>query len=224
MATASDSREAGEPGRQKSKRPRILAAAQEVFAEQGFDAARMEEVARRARVGKGTLYNYYESKEDLLIHAVIASMEEVRERIATAVDPSPDEPMRSVEDVLRMLIVDALPGITRRSYSLYNQASGLIARDPEARRRLFEASRAFYRERERDFKGLIEAGACAGQFRSDVDPAEMSLLLLALFDGLVRRAIFDEPRVDPSRAFGAVLQLLRGGLYQAPAAGLENPR
>ena len=216
MATAASSKAAGEAGRENDKRPRILAAAQEVVAAQGFDAARMDEVARRARVGKGTLYNYYESKEDLLIHAVIASMEEVRDRIATGVDPSPDEPMRSVEEVLRMLIVDNLPGLTRRSHSLYHQASGVIARDPEARRRLFEASQAFYREREADFEGLIEAGASAGQFRSDVDPAEMSLLLLALFDGLLRRASFDEPRVDPSRAFGAVLQLLRGGLYQGP--------
>ncbi len=88
MVTATDSRSAGEPGRERDKRRRILAAAQEVFAEQGFDAARMEEVARRARVGKGTLYNYCESKVDLLIHAVIASMEEVRERIAATVDPS----------------------------------------------------------------------------------------------------------------------------------------
>lgn len=224
MATATDSNSAGEPGREREKRARILSAAQDVFAEQGFDAARMEEVARRARVGKGTLYNYYESKEDLLIQAVIASMEEVRERIATAVNPSPDEPIRSVEDVLRMLIVDALPGLTRRFHSLYNQAWGVIARDPEARRRLFEASQAFYRERERDFEELIEAGARAGQFRSDVDPAEMSLLLQALFDGLLHRATFDEPRVDPSRAFAALLQLLRGGLYEASAAGAESSR
>jgi len=224
VAPATNSRAADEADREQDKRGRILAAAQEVFSEQGFDAARMEEVARRARVGKGTLYNYYESKEDLLVNAVIASMEEVRERIATAVDPSQEEPIRSVEDVLRMLIVDALPGITRRFHSLYNQAWGVIARDPEARRRLFEASRAFYRERERDFEGLIEAGALAGQFRSDVDPAEMSLLLLALFDGLVRRATFDEPRVDPSRAFAALLQLLCGGLYETSAAEAKGSR
>ena len=224
MATATDSRPAGEPGRERDKRRRILAAAQEVFAEQGFDAARMEEVARRARVGKGTLYNYYESKEDLLIHAVIASMEEVRERIATAADPSPDEPIRSVEDTLRMLIVEALPGLTGRSYALHNQAWGVIARDPKARRRLFDAYQAFYRERERDFEGLIEAGARAGQFRSDVDPAQVSLLLLALFDGLVHRVTFDRQRVDPSRALGALMQLLRGGLYETPAPEAESPR
>jgi AcrR family transcriptional regulator len=220
--TATVSRAAGEPGRDKDKRRRILAAAQEVFAEQGFDAARMDEVARRARVGKGTLYNYYDSKEDLLIQAVIASMEEVQERIASAVDPRPDQPIRSLEDVLRMLVVESLPALTERFHSLYNQASGLIARDSDARRRLFAANQAFYRDRERDFEELIEAGARSGHFRSDVDPAEMSLLLQALFDGLLRRATFDPERVDPSRAFGALLQLLRGGLYQAPAAEGES--
>jgi AcrR family transcriptional regulator len=206
------------------KRARILSAAQEVFAEQGFDAARMEEVARRARVGKGTLYNYYDSKEDLLIQAVIASMEEVRERIAASANPSPERPLPSVEGVLRMLIVEALPRLTRRSVSLHMQAWGVIARDPDARRRLFEANQAFYGERERDFRGLIEAGARAGEFRSDLDPAEVSLLLQAVFDGLLRRATFDRERVDPSRAFGTLLRLLRGGLYQTPAAEGETTR
>jgi AcrR family transcriptional regulator len=220
--TATVSRATGEPGRDADKRRRILAAAQEVFAEQGFDAARMDEVARRARVGKGTLYNYYESKEDLLIQAVIASMEEVQERIASAVDPSPDQPLRSLEEVLRMLVVEALPALTQRFHSLYNQASGLIARDSEARRRLFAANQAFYRDRQRDFEGLIEAGAGAGHFRSDVDPTQVSLLLQAVFDGLLRRATFDPERVDPSRAFAALLQLLRCGLYRAPAAEGEG--
>jgi TetR/AcrR family acrAB operon transcriptional repressor len=220
--TATISRSAEGPGRDNSKRRTILAAAQEVFAEQGFEAARMDEVARRARVGKGTLYNYFESKEDLLIQAVIASMEEVQERIARAVDPSEEQPLRKLEDVLRMLVVESLPALTQRFHSLYHQAAALIARDSEARRRLFAANQAFYRDRERDFEGLIEAGARAGQFRSDADAAELSLLLQAVFDGLLRRATFDPERVDPARAFAALLQLLRRGLYEGPEAGAAS--
>ena len=220
MTTATASRGAGDAGPERDKRRRILAAAQEVFAEQG-DAARMEEVARRARVGKGTLYNYYQSKEDLLVHAVIASMEEVREWVTTAVDPSPDEPIRSVEDTLRMLIA-AIHELTRRSHSLHSQAWGVIARDPEARRRLFDAYQAFYRERQHHFEELIEAGARAGQFRSDVDPGEVGVILQAVFDGLLHRATFDPERVEPSRAFDALLQLLRGGLYRGSAAKAES--
>jgi AcrR family transcriptional regulator len=204
---------AEEPGRGNQKRPQILAAAQEVFAEQGFEAARMDDVARRARVSKGTLYNYFDSKEDLLIHAVIASMEEWRDRITATVNPSKQQPVRAVEEVLRALIVDAIPGITSQSHSLRNQAWGVMARDLEARQRLFDANQTFYREREQEFERAIEAGARAGDFRSDLDPAEVSLLLQAVFDGLLYRATFDRHRVDPSRAFAALMRLLRGGLY-----------
>ena len=50
--------------RRKDARPQeILEAALLVFAEKGFAAARMDEIAQRARVSKGTIYLYFESKE-----------------------------------------------------------------------------------------------------------------------------------------------------------------
>ena len=52
--------------RRKQARPgEILDAALKVFAEKGFAAARMEDIARRAGVTKGTIYLYFSSKEDV---------------------------------------------------------------------------------------------------------------------------------------------------------------
>ena len=52
--------------RRAEDRPReICAAALEVFAEKGFAAAKLDEIARRAGVSKGTLYLYFKDKEDL---------------------------------------------------------------------------------------------------------------------------------------------------------------
>ena len=48
------------------KRLQIAHAAVEVFASKGFDRAKMDDVAREAGVGKGTLYEYYSDKEALL--------------------------------------------------------------------------------------------------------------------------------------------------------------
>jgi AcrR family transcriptional regulator len=48
-----------------AKRRQILEGARAVFMSQGFDAASMGEIARAAGVSKGTLYVYFESKEDL---------------------------------------------------------------------------------------------------------------------------------------------------------------
>lgn len=52
--------------RRKEARPQELtAAALELFVEKGFAATRLDEIAARAGVSKGTLYLYFESKEDL---------------------------------------------------------------------------------------------------------------------------------------------------------------
>jgi AcrR family transcriptional regulator len=52
--------------RRAEDRPReICTAALEVFAEKGFAAAKLDEIARRAGVSKGTLYLYFKDKEDL---------------------------------------------------------------------------------------------------------------------------------------------------------------
>lgn len=59
--------------RRKTARPgEIVAAALDVFAENGFAGAKLEEVARRAGVSKAALYVYFETKEDLF-RAVVRS-------------------------------------------------------------------------------------------------------------------------------------------------------
>lgn len=52
--------------RRKTARPgEIIAAALEVFAEKGFAAAKLDDIAERAGVSKGALYLYFETKDDI---------------------------------------------------------------------------------------------------------------------------------------------------------------
>lgn len=51
-----------------SKRERILAAALDIFSTQGFANATVQEIAGRAKVGKGTVYTYFPAKEDILTY------------------------------------------------------------------------------------------------------------------------------------------------------------
>lgn len=60
--------EAGGPKfrRRKADRPgEIVEAALEVFAEKGFAAAKLDDIARRAGVSKGAVYLYFETKQDI---------------------------------------------------------------------------------------------------------------------------------------------------------------
>ncbi|MBN1976983.1 MAG: TetR/AcrR family transcriptional regulator [Anaerolineae bacterium] len=56
--------------RAAARRNQILDAAAEVFAEKGFARATTKEIADRADISEGTIYNYFQAKEDLLIDIV----------------------------------------------------------------------------------------------------------------------------------------------------------
>jgi AcrR family transcriptional regulator len=72
--------------RRKTARPgEIIAAALDVFAENGFAGAKLDEVARRAGVSKGALYVYFETKEELFRAVVRTAIAPNLERVrATA--------------------------------------------------------------------------------------------------------------------------------------------
>jgi len=81
--------------RRKEARPgEILEAALSVFAEKGFAAARMEDIALRAGVTKGTIYLYFPSKEavfkSLLSETMVTSIDAIIEAAKTAQGPVPD--------------------------------------------------------------------------------------------------------------------------------------
>jgi AcrR family transcriptional regulator len=81
--------------RRAEDRPReICAAALEVFAEKGFAAAKLDEIAKRAGISKGTLYLYFEDKEQLfravVRDAVVPNVESLRAGLIQAGLPFPD--------------------------------------------------------------------------------------------------------------------------------------
>jgi AcrR family transcriptional regulator len=64
-----------------AKRRQIIDGARQVFLAQGFDAASMGEIARAAGVSKGTIYVYFESKEELFAALVKGQCEITAERL-----------------------------------------------------------------------------------------------------------------------------------------------
>jgi len=81
---------------ESAKRRQIIEGARRVFLSEGFDAASMGEIAREARVSKGTLYVYFDSKEALFAALIAESKRATAERNLSALDP--DDP-----DVRRVL-------------------------------------------------------------------------------------------------------------------------
>lgn len=74
------------PTTQESKRALVLQKALELFANKGFHSTTTAEIAKSAGIAKGSLFNYFESKEQLLRTLVFDTMLEMAELI----DPNHD--------------------------------------------------------------------------------------------------------------------------------------
>ena len=69
---------------------RILEAAVKVFARKGFSVATISEVAKEAGVADGTIYLYFKSKDDILLHFFSFKAQQVFDRFREAVAHGPD--------------------------------------------------------------------------------------------------------------------------------------
>jgi AcrR family transcriptional regulator len=102
--------------RRASRRAQILDGAARVFARKGFHGATTKEIAHAADVSEGTIYNYFDSKEDLLLHMMpLLRAEEQR-----SMDLAPDEAEGALSVELRELVEDVL--VARQTFAVQNMS------------------------------------------------------------------------------------------------------
>ena len=159
--------------RRKDARPQeLLAAALDLFVERGYAAARLDDVAARAGVSKGTLYLYFENKEELF-KAV------VRENLVSALAEAEDWIERSAgnsRDLLRAFILSWWERVGQ------TKLSG-ISKLMMAESGNFPDVARFYHEEVISrcnalIIGILERGIARGEFRA-VDTVNANLVIVA---------------------------------------------
>jgi AcrR family transcriptional regulator len=98
--------------RRGERRDAILAAALEEFSARGFAATRLDDVARRADVAKGTIYLYFRDKESLFQELVRTMLSPLVSAIESA--PRADVPVRIVAETVIDLFVREIYGTRRK--------------------------------------------------------------------------------------------------------------
>jgi len=157
----------------QARREAIVEAAGNLFVEKGFEAASMDEVAKRAEFTKRTLYQYFPSKEDLYAAVVLRGFRSMAESMERAGKDAPDGFSR-------------LRSYFRAYYGFYRDQSGtfaLISRWGYVKSKLAEdseAKRDLDRFNARMFSGLadtLRGGVADGSVRADV-PVEATVYSL----------------------------------------------
>lgn len=201
--------------RRKDARPKeLLASALDIFVERGYAASRLDDVAARAGVSKGTLYLYFENKEELF-KAV------VRENLVSALTEAEDyvdQYAGSSTALLREVIKGwwdrigktKLSGITK----LMMAESGNFP----------DVARFYHEEVISRSNALIirvlERGMASGEFRP-VDTANANLAIVApVLMLMIWKHSLHSCRIDPISApeyLDCFLDLITRGLQTAPS-------
>jgi AcrR family transcriptional regulator len=174
----------------RRNRDRVLTAARAAFGAEGSDAS-LDEIARRAGVGAGTVYRHFPTKEALFEAVVIDRMGELTEEArALAVDPDPGHAFSSFverlgrEGALKRDLVEALAndGI-RLQLAEAPVVRALIEALAELLRRA-QRSGAVRRDISVDDVVALLTGAAYAICHSRADDEQTRRLLAIMYDGL----------------------------------------
>jgi AcrR family transcriptional regulator len=160
-------------------RQRLLEAAAEVFAEQGYSGAAIDAIASRAGVTGGALYRHFASKAELLLEVVAQAVHALplAERLAGADAPEP-------RFFAQLVSIYAEPGL-RRVRRLAIEIHAAASRDAEAARLLLE------------FNRRMHASLCEQLRRTvpELDVERTASLLLVLVMGLAHLDTLEPERI-----------------------------
>ena len=176
----------------------ILEATRRVVAEVGYVDASMERVAQEAGVAKGTLYLYFESKEELFERAVDNGLDQLMDSTRTALEAA-GAPLDRLRVAVRTGVDQA------RQNSAFFQA--VVTARPARRRRPGGGLRGYVAL----LSELLEEGVREGVLRS-IEPERTARMLVHGMSGLVAESLLDDLPLPSDADVDAMLDVFFHGI------------
>lgn len=148
----------------EARRTQILEAATRVFARKGFDRATITDIARAARLSEGSIYNYFRSKEELLVHIPHHLVRPALLPVLAA--PAAPGTLADVERQLLLLARNMVGRIKENAWFLKVFVSALPRLSPAARERYMALLPLYAAEKLEEF---LREGVRRGILRKDLD-------------------------------------------------------
>jgi AcrR family transcriptional regulator len=168
--------------RRKEARPsEIVAAAIEVFADKGFGAAKMDEIARRAGVAKGTLFVYFPTKQDLF------------RAVAQTVVNANFERLQSASTALDRPLSELVPLLLGQMAMVGESRVASVIRLLIAEARAFpDLAQVWHDEVVAKVLGLVTSAIERAQARGEIRPGDARLYAFSIMGPILAGVIFRE--------------------------------
>ncbi|MFQ5612818.1 MAG: TetR/AcrR family transcriptional regulator [Anaerolineae bacterium] len=189
----------------QARRRQLLDAARQVFSQKGFSATNVSDVAAAAGVSQGTIYLYFDSKDDLFMATFEAWIETCVYQAYAESDLSAETAagwLRAFADSAAQMMATSAEFLPVQmefwSHLLRNEAIR------ERFRQLFAELRTFLGQ-------IIQAGIDGGEFRP-VDAEALAAIAIAVYDGLILQWLADPEELDWERTSRTLVKTLLNGL------------
>jgi AcrR family transcriptional regulator len=201
----------------EEKRQAFIEIALDEFADNDYHSASVSKIVEKAGIAKGSLYQYFEDKQDLFLYLLEISNQAMLGYIREAAPPSPDA---DFFETLRWQM-----SATVRAAAWFPVHSRLARRAYSSplpfRETVLENAKKL---REEHFQALVAGAQAAGQLDPALDPAVVSFMLQGLMIDLgpFLQARFGNSgedwleRPEVGEAFDQVVQVLKRGMGQKP--------
>ncbi|MGD8752817.1 MAG: TetR/AcrR family transcriptional regulator [Anaerolineales bacterium] len=192
------------PDVSEKRKNQILDAAMSVFARLGFNHARMDDIAQEAGLSKGSLYWYFESKDDIIINILDNLIGREIDLMKEAIDS--DLPTKERLLSFTELVIADLERMKPLLPILFEFWSLL------ARRKIVQRTvNRYYHSYMDAIIPIIEQGIKTGEFRS-VDSEEVGIALGAIFEGTILLWAYAPEMVSLKENIESSVRLLIEGL------------
>lgn len=166
-------------------RGKIIQSAIECFSKNGFDKTKMDDVALSAELSKGTLYNYFENKEDLFQALCTDSLDLLKVQLDNLFTHSKDDLISNT-----MMFYENFQKIQKEGTSkVFFEALSESTRSPKLQKILLKHRFNIYKVVEH----YLEIQIGNGFLRLEADPSYVAAGLVSLFDGIIAGSLLGVP-------------------------------
>ena len=190
-------------GSREQKWTDILQAAINVFSECGFDKAKMEYVAKAAGIGKGTIYEYFASKEALFREVILFSIQTYNDGLREA--------MSRGENIVQKLVNCSRYNLAflDSHIDMMQLALNVNILSKEMRTQLIETRTVIQQQ----FTDLVQGAKKSGELRADLDAELAALCIMGTIDQFASQQVFSLERRPLNQInHQAIINLLLQGL------------
>jgi len=175
----------------KEKSELILSAATRVFSEKGYSAAKIDRIAELAGVGKGTVYEYFDSKEALFFAVFDQFMEKMLEGARRPLQNTSGSAIQRLNRMACSVLMEyeELEPLFPLIFEFWAASGSGVLRKRERIAGLFQN---IYNELRAMCASILRSGIESGEFISTADPEALAAVIVGSFDGLFETA--EEPQ------------------------------